>query len=61
MSKQLTEAEYRAVLENAFTPEERAVIDSMRRDLTRRGITKEPMRTRMACEFAEVILGSRGK
>lgn len=54
----ITDAEFEATLES-FTPEERAVIRAQRDALTARGITREPMRTRMACEFAEVILAFR--
>lgn len=56
----ITEAEYRSVLNSeAFTPEEREMIDCQRKQLTARGIVKEPMRTRLACEFASVLLASR--
>lgn len=54
----MTEDEYRAVLAK-FSPEEAAAIDLQRRELTRMGITREPLRTEMACELAEVLLAAK--
>lgn len=51
----MTEAEIEAVL-TKFTPREREVIQEQRRQLTAAGVTREPLRTEMACEFAEVLL-----
>ncbi len=58
----VTDQEFEEVLTGgAFDEEERLVIRQQRDALTKRGITREPMRTRMACEFAEVILRSRSR
>lgn len=42
-----------------FKPEEREMIQAMRKQLSENGVTKEPLRTKMACEFASVLLASR--
>ena len=54
----MTEEEVEAVLQ-AMPADEAQCIREQRAALTRRGITREPMRTRMACEFAEVLLAGR--
>jgi hypothetical protein len=36
-----------------------AAVEQMRRDLINEGITREPLLTRMACEFAAVLVASR--
>ena len=59
---ELTEAIVAEVLaSDAFTQEEREAVQLMRKQLTDAGITTEPMRTRMACEFAGVLIGRRKK
>jgi hypothetical protein len=36
-----------------------AAVEQMRRDLINEGITREPMLTLMACEFAAVLVATR--
>lgn len=55
-----TDEEFEAIV-STWEPELAEVVRSQRRELTKQGITREPMRTRMACEFAEVIIASRRK
>lgn len=56
----MTEQEFEKVL-SIFTKEEQEAIRLCRKELTEKGITKEPLRTEMACEFADVLLNSRRK
>ncbi len=58
----MSEEEFEAVLTGgSFSAEEQAIIRQQRDELTKRGITREPLRTRMACEFAELLLGHTGE
>lgn len=54
----MTESEIQAAL-SRFSDEEREAIESERAQLTEMGITREPLRTEMACALAEVLLDLR--
>lgn len=54
----MTDAEVEAVLDD-MPAEEASAIRLMRKQLKAKGVTREPLLTRMACEFAEVLLQSK--
>jgi hypothetical protein len=54
----MTDAEVEAVLDD-MPKDEAEAIRLMRKQLRAHGVTREPMLTRMACEFAEVLLQGR--
>lgn len=56
----ITEQIFEEVMK-AFTKEEADLIRLQRKELTVMGITREPLRTEMACEFAGALLASRKK
>jgi hypothetical protein len=53
-----TDGEFEAIV-STWEPDIAECVRTQRRDLTRHGVTREPMRTYMACCFAEVILQRR--
>lgn len=54
----ITDEDFEAIV-SQWEPELAECVRSQRRQLTEWGIVREPLRTRMACELAEVLMGRR--
>jgi hypothetical protein len=59
MKGELTRAEVEQILSSEFSDEEAEAIRLMRQQLRDHGVKGEERLTRMACEFAEVLLSGR--
>lgn len=57
--KRLADEEAVEIALGKLSPEERKLVEAQRRQLTEMGVTREPLRTEMACMFAEVLLDLR--